>query len=192
MVVGALIGGDGQVKRSIVQRASTREKKTPDKKNTLTATAKKRSPKSGPECRLLPWGQCTFGDLTLRPNAPNARVLRVQACRKKREVPLDPRVVTDTGREVMMIDPCHAMDPHSITTAKVDGRANRTIRETHKGLAENIAALHWVSEQAGVRMVIMHGTLLGWHWNHCVMPFDADLDVSQLDILIGSVEFLLR
>lgn len=45
-------------------------------------------------------------------------------------------------------------------------------------LSTLIRAYLTVMDRIGVETWLMHGSLLGWYWNHKIMPWDPDLDVQ--------------
>lgn len=50
------------------------------------------------------------------------------------------------------------------------------VRRTLKALLASYAA---TMHDLGVKTWMAHGTLLGWYWNHQLLPWDTDLDVQM-------------
>lgn len=52
--------------------------------------------------------------------------------------------------------------------------------EKRQVLCRLLATLVSACARHGVQVVLMHGALIGWHWNRRLLPWDTDIDVSVL------------
>lgn len=59
-------------------------------------------------------------------------------------------------------------------------RGSLPLAERKRILVEALATFTRLTERLGIRIILMHGALIGWYWNRKLLPWDNDIDVCLL------------
>lgn len=68
-------------------------------------------------------------------------------------------------------------------------RGELPLRERNHALLQTLKAFTLSTQRIGIPVILMHGGLLGWHWNRKLFPWDSDIDIS---LFLQDFENLVR